>query len=142
MNGSIPGHEATSTDGDVSGLSRAARTLSIREDIHRTPSLTTSSDLTSGPNAHSGLLTRRGARRISPPLLATSEQPSIETSSGHIEYLRPITPTEPLMGDDEINESSLRTPTTTDMLVNDGPMTPTNNAGPFVFDGSAGRASG
>jgi hypothetical protein len=24
----------------------------------------------------------------------------------------------------------------------DGPMTPRNDAGPFVFDGSAGRASG
>jgi len=27
-------------------------------------------------------------------------------------------------------------------LLADGPMTPTNNAGPFVFDGSAGRTAG
>lgn len=30
----------------------------------------------------------------------------------------------------------------TDNFTHDGPMTPTNNAGPFVFDGSAGRVIG
>jgi len=33
-------------------------------------------------------------------------------------------------------------PALTDPLTGEGPMTPRNDAGPFVFDGSAGRASG
>jgi hypothetical protein len=33
-------------------------------------------------------------------------------------------------------------PALTDPLSGEGPMTPRNDAGPFVFDGSAGRASG
>lgn len=34
------------------------------------------------------------------------------------------------------------TPTINDILTTEGPLTPRNDAGPFVFDGSAGRASG
>ncbi|KAL9111071.1 MAG: hypothetical protein Q9227_004504 [Pyrenula ochraceoflavens] len=34
------------------------------------------------------------------------------------------------------------TPDTGDVMSGEGPLTPRNNAGPFVFDGSAGRSSG
>ncbi len=34
------------------------------------------------------------------------------------------------------------TPTSADIIGGEGPLTPRNNAGPFVFDGSAGRAAG
>ena len=34
------------------------------------------------------------------------------------------------------------TPTSADLIVGEGPLTPRNDAGPFVFDGSAGRVSG
>ena len=34
------------------------------------------------------------------------------------------------------------TQTINDILTTEGPLTPRNDAGPFVFDGSAGRASG
>ncbi|ERF71546.1 hypothetical protein EPUS_00535 [Endocarpon pusillum Z07020] len=34
------------------------------------------------------------------------------------------------------------TPTSVDLIGGEGPLTPRNDAGPFVFDGSAGRASG
>ena len=34
------------------------------------------------------------------------------------------------------------TPTSSDAMTAEGPLTPRNDAGPFVFDGSAGRASG
>jgi E3 ubiquitin-protein ligase DMA1/2 len=34
------------------------------------------------------------------------------------------------------------TPTSADIIGGEGPLTPRNNAGPFVFDGSAGRGSG
>lgn len=61
--------------------------------------------------------------------------------------LRPITPTQPNLRDVDVTQPNdspparETTPTGAD-LASDGPMTPTNNAGPFVFDGSAGRAAG
>ena len=100
------------------------------------------------------LLSRRNARRVSPPYVHRIGEPIPErsedtssSSSNFQDYLRPITPTQPLMPDDEStpnNEfaSALRTSPPLDILMSDGPMTPTNNAGPFVFDGSAGRAEG
>jgi len=100
-----------------------------------TPSTTTSSDPTN--SASNDLLSRRGARPTAPPF--PNEQDlsmPIRTASSRIDYLRPITPTGPLMGLDMSGDSIL-TPTT-EQLVEQGPMTPTNTAGPFVFDGSAG----
>ncbi|KAK0507714.1 hypothetical protein JMJ35_009603 [Cladonia borealis] len=141
-NGAISEHEDLAMDGIEEELSsRTSRKLVITNDTHLTPSSTNSSDPNSASGPSHNLLVRRGARRISPPFAAAAEQPDTRSASSPIEYLRPITPTQPLMGD-ELNEASLRTPTTTDMLLHDGPMTPTNNAGPFVFDGSAGRAGG
>ena len=139
-NGSIPEHDEMSIDGDDEALSTTtSRVLSIKDDTQPTPSLNTASDPTNGANASPNLLIRRGARRILPPSQPAGEQSATRSPSGQVQFLRPITPTQPLMGNDDLNESSLRTPMT-DMLIHDGPMTPTNNAGPFVFDGSAGRA--
>lgn len=61
--------------------------------------------------------------------------------------LRPITPTQTNLRDVDVTPPNNSPPAreTTPMgadLASDGPMTPTNNAGPFVFDGSAGRAAG
>ena len=96
------------------------------------------------------ILNRRNAQRYSPSL-TPDQQPA---SFGN--YLRPITPTAPLTVDDDLAAASsgahasngengilarLLTPTTTENFVADGPMTPTNSAGPFVFDGSAGRSA-
>ena len=59
-------------------------------------------------------------------------------------YLRPITPTQPLMGEEGFSPDDQSHPhlMPVDSVTSDGPMTPTNSAGPFVFDGSAGRAGG
>ncbi|KAF6222143.1 hypothetical protein HO133_001229 [Letharia lupina] len=125
--------------GEDNGLSNtASRLLTVRDDSHSTPSVTASSDPTNGANTAPGLLTRRGARRISPPFSYAGDQSASKSTPGAVQFLRPITPTQPLLGTEDFNESALRTPTT-EMLIHDGPMTPTNNAGPFVFDGSAGR---
>ena len=139
-NDMIPEQEELAIDGEDRGLSNtASRLLSVRDDSHSTPSVTTSSAPANGANTGPGLLTRRGARRISPPFSQVGNQSSTRSSSsGAVQFLRPITPTQPLLGTEDFNESALRTPTT-EMLIHDGPMTPTNNAGPFVFDGSAGR---
>ena len=127
------------TGGEDNGLSNStSRLLSVRDDSHPTPSVTTSSASSDGANTALGLLTRRGARRISPPFSHAGDQSASKSTPSAVEFLRPITPTQPFSGGDDFHESALRTPTT-DMLIHDGPMTPTNNAGPFVFHGSAGR---
>ena len=138
-NDMIPEQEDIAIDGKDNGLSNTtARLLSVRDDRHSTPSVTTSSEPANGANTGPGLLTRRGARRISPPFSYAGNQSTSRSSPGAVQFLRPITPTQPLLGTEDFNQSALRTPTT-EMLIHDGPMTPTNNAGPFVFDGSAGR---
>lgn len=138
-NDMIPEQEELEMGGEDDGLSNtASRLLSVRDDNRITPSVTTSSDPTNGAHTTPGLLTRRGARRISPPFSHPGDQSASKSASSAVQFLRPITPTQPLLGTEAFNESALRTPTT-DMLIHDGPMTPTNNAGPFVFDGSAGR---
>lgn len=103
----------------------------------------------------STIINRRNASRMT-----TTQQSSDESSSSSISrpeettrpasnfsnYLRPITPTQPNLQEEDItpdgSPSMLATTPTGADLANEGPMTPTNNAGPFVFDGSAGRAAG
>lgn len=132
---SIAEQDELVTDGD-DFLAQAASNLTIRNGPHSAPQTST----VSGPT---NLLSRRGARRITPPYTPAREHSNPEAPTGPVQYLRPITPTQPLLGDEDNNESSsLRTPTMTDNFSHDGPMTPTNNAGPFVFDGSAGRVIG
>ncbi|KAL8951711.1 MAG: hypothetical protein Q9222_002324 [Ikaeria aurantiellina] len=89
------------------------------------------------------LFNRRNGRFVSPPhhqrLSSTAEEQLGSIPFPQDGYLRPITPTQPLLGD-----MAGREPSTGDILTPGseiGPMTPTNTAGPFVFDGSAGRDS-
>ncbi|KAL8710062.1 MAG: hypothetical protein Q9220_005333 [cf. Caloplaca sp. 1 TL-2023] len=89
------------------------------------------------------LFNRRNGRFVSPPhhqrLSSTAEEQLGNYPLPQDGYLRPITPTQPLLGD-----MTGREPSTGDILTPGseiGPMTPTNTAGPFVFDGSAGRDS-
>ena len=86
---------------------------------------------TSNAAPPSGLLARRQA--INPnaaearPVngIELPEPPIVESIHTHLDQLRTRT----------------KTPTGTDHIVGgEGPLTPRNNAGPFVFDGSAGRA--
>lgn len=141
-NGTMPEHDDFTMDGVDEALSNAAmRNLTIDNNAHLIPTMTTSSDPTNESSASLSLLTRRGARRIEPTFPPITEQSATRTASGPVQYLQPITPTRSLTGDD-VDQTALRTPTRTDMLLHDGPMTPTNNAGPFVFDGSAGRIGG
>ncbi|KAL8968403.1 MAG: hypothetical protein Q9197_004904 [Variospora fuerteventurae] len=104
-----------------------------------------SSSSSSSSSSLPSLLNRRNARHVTPPrqerLPSTAEEQSTSLPLAQDAYLRPITPTQAslaagdffhrdaMMGDAITPSSEL------------GPMTPTNNAGPFVFDGSAGRDS-
>jgi hypothetical protein len=137
-NGTIPEDDDLDMDGDDEALSNTTSRILSVQNSDLPPVTSTSSDPINGSNASANLLSRRGARRISPPFPPVTETRSLSGPGQSAQYLRPITPTQPLFGDG-LDEASLRTPTT-DMLLHDGPMTPTNNAGPFVFDGSAGRA--
>ena len=126
--------------GNCEALSQLpARALPLRDDISAPARLAIASDPTDGSSP--GLLNRRGARRQPPPFVSTDSTPAQRVPTNEGQYLRPITPTQPLMGDEDMNETAMRTPPT-DTFNHEGPMTPTNNAGPFVFDGSAGRVVG
>ncbi len=111
-----------------------------------------------GPNASpsqfvSNIISRRHVcRRASTHQPCDDESPSrsdetTRETSNLVHHIRPITPNPPNLHNVAVtppNESPTvraATPTAAD-LAGDGPMTPTNNAGPFVFDGSAGRAAG
>lgn len=141
---------------DSSSASAQPKVLSLRPKVG-----SASTDNTSGsPSAVnappsqfvSSIINRRNtSRRQSPQQPQPVEEQSSLARSDEITRrtanLRPITPTQPNLCDIDVtppNDSpSARetTPTGAD-LASDGPMTPTNNAGPFVFDGSAGRAAG
>ena len=148
-------------DEDVGNAASTSRLLSIRNGADESPispvfpmdGIPDSSDIAATPRETS-LLSRRAARRISPPEGSLGNGSQFSASPfrspeehnptfGH--YLRPITPTQPLLQDEEMASNGgsppaqLSGPNAAEMLIADGPMTPTNNAGPFVFDGSAGR---
>ena len=143
-----------SQDGDVSMEGMSSRLSSVR--VEADPSAVFSNSHTEEPRQ--SLLNRRNARRTSPPYVqrmgqsiperrSEDDNSSSSPNSNFQHYLQPITPTQPLMPGDDLTPNdeftpALRTSTPSDMLASDGPMTPTNNAGPFVFDGSAGRAGG
>jgi E3 ubiquitin-protein ligase DMA1/2 len=48
----------------------------------------------------------------------------------------------PIISNDTMGSVRAATPTSADIISGEGPLTPRNDAGPFVFDGSAGRPSG
>jgi hypothetical protein len=136
VNGEASEVEGPGMNGEGTGLTKTVSKLSnvVDEDLP-SPALSSSSDPTN--TVSNDLRTRRGARIIPPPSPAEPESSAHHrTSSSRIDYLRPITPTGPLMGL-EINGGALSSPTT-EQLAEQGPVTPTNSAGPFVFDGSAG----
>ena len=122
------------TNGDDRNISNPmSRLFYEREQESLPPITTTISRRPVGLQQPSSMFDRRNISANATAGVAISPEP--------IEYLRPITPTEPLMDGESIDRAHSRTPTT-EMLVTEGPMTPTNTAGPFVFDGSAGRVSG
>lgn len=97
----------------------------------------TSGSLLSRRNVSNNSLLQRGIRAARP---GGSDQNSCSPKA-------PRSPTNPQQRDATqlVGPSSsllATTPTAAEVLGPDGPMTPMNDAGPFVFDGSAGRAEG
>lgn len=87
----------------------------------------------STPSRASGLLARRQAVN---PISA-----ELSHMNGNIDMPVPL-------DDDEMNvqleyqRTRTQTPDPEQIIAGEGPLTPRNNAGPFVFDGSAGRSDG
>ena len=82
-------------------------------------------------NQNPGLLARRQA--------TNSASPELTTMNGNIDM--PDREPENEAGVQlEQQRTNTQTPDPTEMIAAEGPLTPRNNAGPFVFDGSAGRA--
>ncbi|KAL8735986.1 MAG: hypothetical protein Q9166_000548 [cf. Caloplaca sp. 2 TL-2023] len=107
--------------------------------------LSPTTDRGASSSAAPSLLHRRNGRRITPPrhipLPSTDEDQAMTIPLSRDTYLRPITPTQSLLGvGDLLNREAIMGDAMTPGSEL-GPMTPTNNAGPFVFDGSAGRDS-
>ncbi|KAI4107107.1 MAG: hypothetical protein L6R37_001808 [Teloschistes peruensis] len=91
------------------------------------------------------LLTRRNGRHVNPPrhmpLPSMTEEELANMPLSRDAFLRPTTSTQSFLGNGDFlhREALLGDAITPGSEL--GPMTPTNNAGPFVFDGSAGRDS-
>ncbi|KAL8683883.1 MAG: hypothetical protein Q9186_000226 [Xanthomendoza sp. 1 TL-2023] len=91
------------------------------------------------------LLNRRNGHRLTPPrhipLPPTDEDHAMTMPLSQDAYLQPFSPTQSLFGNADLlpRETIMGDAITPGSEL--GPMTPTNNAGPFVFDGSAGRDS-
>ena len=135
VNGTPPiDQEDTQVNRGINGRSfsiSGARSAPVSTAV--TPAVDIASDPMNEVMPPTGIFGRRTA--------AAGEPAEIRLPSGSMQFLRPIIPSQPLMGDNSLNRDNVGTPTL-ELLNGDGPMTPTNNAGPFVFDGSAGRSSG
>lgn len=133
---------------DDEGLATStSRILSIRDGSEQpSPPVMQPKQQQSAPITTTGqpsILIRRNFANSAPFSLGTMPQPPLASR----DYLRPITPIGSLLPDEDVtpNSESVSLPAMTPgvmALLADGPMTPTNNAGPFVFDGSAGRTPG
>ncbi|KAI4230167.1 MAG: hypothetical protein L6R36_000280 [Xanthoria steineri] len=159
-----PSHEAAQRaldEEDTSLATATTRQLSVRNGMDPPPesaeytgvdapppsrsALSPTADRGTASSSLPNLLNRRNAQGITPPrhmpLPSTVEGQALTTPLSQHVFLRPITPSQSLLADGDFLS---REATTSDAMTPGseiGPMTPTNNAGPFVFDGSAGRDS-
>jgi len=151
-NGIHPGGEEThditngATDSDDDGVLATMATRNLIITNPENPDVS-SEDMSHSPQPPgSGLLSRRNGSFTHAREISTSKPLDIpgrtSTSASRSERSRSLT----IQNDeDHPGDSSLfraTTPTAPHTLEHEGPMTPRNDAGPFVFDGSAGRASG
>jgi E3 ubiquitin-protein ligase DMA1/2 len=82
------------------------------------------------------LISRRQASNVSLPRAGTGAVTAIDMPA-------PSTPANAQhTSASNMEDRLVSTPRSTEQITNDGLLTPTNNAGPFVFDGSAGRSTG
>lgn len=131
----------------------SSRILSVQNGQGPSPSLSNfvsyvskSTDQAVGSNTPTNLAYRRNASRTNTQSFTGDPTASGFNTIGRggpsfLSYARPATPIQSLPRDDETTPDG--SPSAGgELLATDGPMTPTNHAGPFVFDGSGGRRTG
>lgn len=119
MNAQAPGNG--NSDDDSGGVSLS--------DLQQAISNITASDSSNGVSHQTANYPQTPERRAEPPTSSVTQPVQINiTSANEFSGLSPLYPN---------NHDGL-----TPDRVQDGPMTPRNDAGPFVLDGSAGRAGG
>ena len=125
------------------------RNLSIANLINPESSPPNPSEQTAAPAPATNLLTRRIGSRTAPPRpgeVSNATSLDIDPRNSLSSNRSTATTSQPPPDEAPTAEASstLRatTPSPLEMLGADGPTTPRNDAGPFVFDGSAGRGSG
>ena len=113
---------ASDTDGDVDqGLAEVTHQLTLHDDVVSSSAPTPTATIPRRP------VPANGVRAASGPAVARAEDDWLGEMRGLTPTeARPITPRVRR----DVSEGA------------EGPLTPRNDAGPFVFDGSAGRAAG
>ncbi|KAI4285467.1 MAG: hypothetical protein L6R38_000631 [Xanthoria sp. 2 TBL-2021] len=162
VNGTSPEAVQRALDEEDKSLATATtRQLSVRNGIDPPPesaeytgvdapppsrsALSPTADRGTASSSLPNLLHRRHTQGIMPPrhmpLPSTAEGQAVTIPLSQHAFLRPITPSQSLLADGDFlsREAMMGDAMTPGSEL--GPMTPTNNAGPFVFDGSAGRDS-
>ncbi len=131
-----PDHEVNEADTTDSGATHETPDTSEDSGDHPTVTVSDPIDVTNNGGSAStprtsGLLARRQA--------ANPASPEVNSINGNIDM--PERPDE-----DEVHthlehqRTRTQTPDPEHIIAGEGPLTPRNNAGPFVFDGSAGRS--
>ncbi|MCJ1476709.1 hypothetical protein MMC13_005377 [Lambiella insularis] len=125
-------------DSSTLNLASRSRQLSITNSTSNDPSIVSPNQPTDFPRP--SLLSRRIASRSSVAAIEEAQAAEDAEADGmNVDFPNhnDAAPTRQALG-------GLRTPTPTggESLDHVGPLTPRNDAGPFVFDGSAGRAAG
>ena len=116
-------------------------------DSNLAPSFPTPADQMEHPSTMSNIISRRNASHTTlqitnSDLFGSTPRDTNQQNPNTGDHLRPVTPTNALRENmDTPPNGSPSVEEVTEYLAAYGPMTPTNNAGPFVFDGSAGRTS-
>ena len=132
----LPHQDAdVNASGDHDDLATRVNTASLRSTEQPVPNLDPPASLLSRRNVSSSCKLQRGIKATRPGDRASSS-PTAPSSFVIIPEGDNAQLTEPL------NTLHAVTPTAGEVPGPEGPMTPRNDAGPFVFDGSAGRASG
>ena len=140
-------HEDTDSVGPVTGdldmedseLAGAAETaLAIDEPVEDAEE-SAQGDTTSAPRpTSSGLFSRRQASNPSSPHVGADSLHDLEIPTWGAGTVQQTSSSGPVTA---VSDGQRATTPTLDALSQEGPLTPRNNAGPFVFDGSGGRAA-
>lgn len=119
-------------DPNGSGVNLTTRVnmASLQTDEEPAAELDSSPSLLSRRNVSGSSMLQRGIRALKPTPDRTPPSPRLSSSRSTSQEAEPS------------NTLCVAMPTAGEPSGSEGPMTPMNDAGPFVFDGSAGRASG